>query len=126
MARLYGRAPRGERCRAAIPPWTLENDYFRRRLKAHRHDSSLFIVASLPLLGQRSADAMAIILMPAILLLSLYQFGYQFGSDAYNEELGWIRSYGGFIAFPVAIASIVIYLVYRSTKLSKNAPDLSS
>ena len=84
------------------------------------------MVASLPLLGKRSADVMAIIFIPAILFLSLYQFGYQFGSaDNYNAHLGCVRNYGGFIAFPVSIASIVLYIVYL-LKRRKNVPDLSS
>jgi hypothetical protein len=66
----------------------------------------LFMVASLPLLSRRSADAMAIVLIPAVLFLSLYQFGYQFGSDNYQKQLFWVRQYGGFIAFAVSVISI--------------------
>ncbi len=66
----------------------------------------LFMVASLPLVGQRSADRMAIILLPAVVLLSLYQFGYEFASDQYHSQLGWVRDYGGLIAFPVGVLAI--------------------
>src|SRR4029450_4269765 len=45
----------------------------------------LFMVASLPLVNKQSADRMAIILLPAVLLLSLYHFGYAFGSDHYHH-----------------------------------------
>jgi hypothetical protein len=79
----------------------------------------LFVVASLPLLGRRSADLMALIFIPAILLLSLYQFGYQFGSDWYHNELGWVRNYGGFIAFPVSVVSLAVYLFYRSRVVAR-------
>ncbi len=79
----------------------------------------LFMVASLPLLDKKSSDVMAVIFIPAILLLSLYQFGYQFGSDAYRKELGWVRSYGGFIAFPVSIASIMLYRWYLLRGMSR-------
>jgi hypothetical protein len=65
----------------------------------------LFMVACLPLAKKTSADHMAIILWPLVLLLSLYQFGYQFG-DNYRHVLGWVRSYGGFVAFAVSVASV--------------------
>jgi hypothetical protein len=73
----------------------------------------LFMVASLPLVNKKSADRMAIILLPAVLALSLYHFGYAFGSDHYdrNSALSWVRSYGGFIAFAVSLASIVACMV---------------
>ncbi len=65
----------------------------------------LFMVACLPLAKRASADHMALILMPGVLLLSFYQFGYQFG-DSYRNVFGWVRSYGGFIAFPISAVSI--------------------
>jgi hypothetical protein len=68
----------------------------------------LFLVAALPLVNKSSADRMAIVLLPAVLLLSLYHFGFRFGSDGYNVVFGWVRSYGGFIAFAVAAASITL------------------
>jgi hypothetical protein len=68
----------------------------------------LFMVASLPLVGKRSADRMAIILLPAVLLLSLHQIVYQFGSDSYNLEL---QRYVGFIAFLVNTVSIAVCAV---------------
>ena len=67
----------------------------------------LFMVAALPLVNERSADRMAIIFLPAALLLSLFHFGYDFASDHYRHELGWVRSYGGgLIAFVVSSVSI--------------------
>jgi hypothetical protein len=72
----------------------------------------LFMVAALPLVHKQSADRMAIIFLPAVLLLSLYQFGYQFGSDPYYiHEFGWVRSYGGLIAFAVSAASIAACVI---------------
>jgi hypothetical protein len=79
----------------------------------------LFMVASLPLINEQSADRMAIILLPASLLLSLYQFGYAFGSDDEISVLGpaawpcrrWVGLCGGFIAFPVSAASIAACVV---------------
>lgn len=67
----------------------------------------LFLVASLPLLRSRSADRMAFILLPLILFLSLFHFGYEFGSDEYRDQLGWVRSYVGYLAFPLGLVSIV-------------------
>ncbi len=71
----------------------------------------LFMVAALPLVGQRSADRMAIILLPVVLLLSLYQFGYEFGTDQYHNQLGWVRDYGGLIAFPVGVLAIAVCMI---------------
>ena len=71
----------------------------------------LFMIAALPLLNEPSADRMAIILMPAVLLLSLFHFGYDFASDHYRSQLSWVRGYGGLIAFPVSVASIVMCVI---------------
>jgi Glycosyltransferase family 87 len=68
----------------------------------------LFMVASLPLVGKQSADRTAIILLPVVLLLSLYQIDYQFSSD---RELYWPERYLGFIAFLVSTASIAVCAV---------------
>jgi hypothetical protein len=68
----------------------------------------LFMVASLPLVGKQSADRIAIILLPIVLLLSLHQIIYQFGSDSYNLEL---ERYVGFIAFLVSTVSIAVCAV---------------
>jgi Glycosyltransferase family 87 len=81
----------------------------------------LFMVASLPLVNTRSADRMAIIFLPAVLLLSLYEFyrdsGYvyyeYYSVSNYRYELEWLKTYGrGLIAFFVSIASIAVYVVY--------------
>jgi hypothetical protein len=70
----------------------------------------LFMVALLPLVNKQSADRMAIILLPAVLLLSLYEFGRDGG---YYNELDWLKAYGrGLIAFLVSTASIAAYVVY--------------
>jgi hypothetical protein len=71
----------------------------------------LFMVASLPLVGKQSADRMAIILLPVVLLLSLQQLGYQF-TDSYTSELSWPQRYGGFIAFLVNAVSIAVCAVH--------------
>jgi hypothetical protein len=68
----------------------------------------LFLVAALPLLNRSSADRMATVLLPAVLLLSLYHFGYEFYSDTYTHEFHWVRSYGGFIAFAVSAVTITL------------------
>jgi hypothetical protein len=66
----------------------------------------LFLVAALPLVNKRSANRMAVILLPAVLLLALYHFGYELGSDEYRNIIGWVRSYVGFIAFALSAASV--------------------
>jgi hypothetical protein len=68
----------------------------------------LFVVASLPLVGKRYADRMAIILLPVVLFLSLHQIVYQFGTDNDNLEL---QPYLGFIAFFVSTVSIAVCAV---------------
>jgi len=81
----------------------------------------LFMVASLPLVGTRSADRMAIILLPAVLLLSLYEFyrnsnyyAYEYYSVSdYRAQFEWLKTYGrGLIAFVVGTASIAVYVAY--------------
>jgi hypothetical protein len=84
----------------------------------------LFMVASLPLVGKQSADRMAIILLPVVLLLSLQQLGYQFGSDSYTSELYWPQRYGGFIAFLVSAVSIVLCVV--QLRLHRHGSDESA
>ena len=76
----------------------------------------LFMVAALPLVNKRSADRMAIIFLPAVLLLSLYHFGYDFASDGYDKhrygsQLSWVRGYGGLIAFLVSVLTIAICVI---------------
>ena len=87
----------------------------------------LFMVASLPLVNKQSADRMAIIFLPSVLLLSLYHFGYDFASDYYHHVLGWVRSYGGFIAFPVSTASVAVYVVdlWKRRRMSLANPQLT-
>ena len=71
----------------------------------------LFMVAALLLVDRPPADRMALVLLPAVLLLSLYQYGYDIASDYYGQVLGWVRSYGGFIAFPVSASSIAACVI---------------
>ena len=71
----------------------------------------VFMVAALPLLNTSSGDRMAIILMPAVLLLSLFHFGYAFASNRFYDQLQWARAYAGFIAFPVSVATIAACVI---------------
>ena len=81
----------------------------------------VFMVAALPLANRQSADRMAIILLPAVLLLSLFSFGYEYASDHYRDELRWVRAYGGgLIAFVVSI-SIAAYVLTASAEHSEKA-----
>ena len=63
----------------------------------------LFMVASLPLLNSNLTDRMAVILIPIVIFLSLFHYGYQFGSDGYRKSLGWVRYYGGYASFIINI-----------------------
>lgn len=67
----------------------------------------VFLVACLPLLDTRSADRMAKVLMAVVIFLSIYHYGYQFGSDHYRMEFGWVRNYGGFASFVINLAALV-------------------
>ncbi len=75
----------------------------------------LFMVSCLLLLNRKTADRMAVALIPLVLFLSLYQYGYLFASDQYRSELAWVRAYGGFIAFAVNLASVtaVLWITHR-------------
>jgi hypothetical protein len=70
----------------------------------------LLMVAALPLVNKQSADQMGIILLPAVVLLSLYQFGYEFASSHYKNG-SWVRTYGGLIAFAVSVSSITACMI---------------
>jgi uncharacterized membrane protein len=83
----------------------------------------LFMVASLPLLKKTSADRMAMSFIPLLIFLSVYQFGYEFATDAYHQRLGWVRLYGGFIAFPIAASCIAANLICFLGRDSRNPED---
>ncbi|MBN9016945.1 MAG: DUF2029 domain-containing protein [Rhizobiales bacterium] len=69
----------------------------------------LFLVAALPLAGTASADRLAGLCWPFALFLSLYQWGYAFGTDQYHATGGAVRLYAGFVAFPLGVATIAGY-----------------
>ncbi len=74
----------------------------------------LFMLSALPLVNTQSADRMAIIFMPAILLLSVYQFGYEIASHEYRDGFTWVRTYGALVGFALSFASITACMVdYR-------------
>jgi hypothetical protein len=76
----------------------------------------LFVVASLPLVAKSSSDRMGEKLLPVVLFLSLYQVGYWI-SGGYAAGWGmWIRMYGGAVAFPISVASLVacVLLLWQS------------
>jgi len=81
----------------------------------------LFMIASLPLINKQSADRMAIIFLPAVLLLSLFHAGFDSGF-AQNPD-GWLRSYGGFIAFSVSVASIAACVFDHWSVVGQHSPD---
>ena len=70
----------------------------------------LLMVAALPLVNKQSADRMGIIFLAAVVLLSLYQFGYEFASSGYDNS-SWVRTYGGLIAFAVSVSSIAACVI---------------
>ena len=91
----------------------------------------LFLVASLPLVNEKETDRMALIFLPAVLLLSLFMVGYAYGSNHYFGRFVWVRSYGGYLALPVAAASIAACVIdlYRRRGIiwvTGSLPDKSS
>ena len=72
----------------------------------------LFLLASLPLIKNESADYMELVLLPIAIMLSLYQLGYMI-TDRYSNNWRWVRRYGGFIAFPVNLACMAFYITYK-------------
>jgi len=73
----------------------------------------LFLVAALPLAGTSSARRLAWLCLPFALFLSIFQWGYAYGSDGYHEVLGVVRRDVGFFAFPFGIATIAAYFLAR-------------
>ncbi len=84
----------------------------------------LALIAGLPLVGSRQSDGMALAALPLVLFLSLYHWGYQFGSDGYRSSLGWVRAYGGFVAFPLGAGTLAawIWLRLRARPREQDAP----
>lgn len=66
----------------------------------------LFVVSALWLLGKDSSDRFARAFIPLALFLSLYQAGYLIDHYGYGTRLEWVRMYGGFVAFPLILATL--------------------
>jgi hypothetical protein len=69
----------------------------------------LFLVAALPLAGTRSCRQLEIICIPFILFLSVFQWGYAYGSDNYHQISSNIRRDVGFFAFGLSVTTIAVY-----------------
>jgi hypothetical protein len=81
----------------------------------------LFLVAALPLAPTSSARRLAWLCLPFVVFLSVFQWGYAYGSDGYNEILGAVRRNIGFFALPFGIATVAAYFwTCRSVRLSAN------
>ena len=65
----------------------------------------LVLVAALPLAGTQGARRLALICIPTVLFLSVFQWGYAYGSDGYRQVLGGVRQNVGFVAFALALAT---------------------
>jgi len=82
----------------------------------------LFLVAALPLAQTNSARRLAWFCAPFVLFLSVFQWGYEYGSDHYFNVHGEIRNNVGFVAFPFGVASILTYFLTRGrSNTSKSA-----
>lgn len=69
----------------------------------------LFMVASLPLINTTSARRLARYCLPFVFFLSLFQWGYTFGTDQYTNVLGIVRSCVGFVSFSLGMIILVSY-----------------
>jgi hypothetical protein len=52
-----------------------------------------------------SPRRLALICIPMMLFLSLFQWGYAYGSDGYRQVWGGVRQNVGFLAFALALAT---------------------
>ena len=73
----------------------------------------LFLVAALPLATTPSSRALAYACVPMVLFLSAFQWGYAYGSDAYNSVLGIVRREVGLYAFGLFVLTISAYFIFR-------------
>lgn len=69
----------------------------------------LFLVAAVPLAGTGSARRLAWVCIPMVLFLSIFQWGYAYGSDGYRQILGGVRQNVGFFAFALAVVTFAVY-----------------
>ncbi len=74
------------------------------------------MVSALPLVKDRDARFLLVCMIPFVLCVSIYQFGFQFGSDQYREKLGWVGSYGGFFFFLVSILTLSLFFRMRKSR----------
>jgi hypothetical protein len=76
----------------------------------------LLLVAALPLAETDTARRLAWLCLPYALFVSVFQWGYAYGSDGYRTILGSIRQYVGFVAFPLSLAVLVAYFTSRNAR----------
>ncbi len=78
----------------------------------------LMLVAALPLSVSSVGRRMAYVCLPLALFLSLYHWGYQFGADQYRGAFKFVRLYGGFGAFTLALATLLsgFWLAFREVR----------
>jgi Glycosyltransferase family 87 len=69
----------------------------------------LFLVAALPLADTASARRLAFLCLPFVLFLSVFQWGYAYASDNYNQVLGVVRQEVGFVAFTLSATTLAAY-----------------
>jgi hypothetical protein len=86
----------------------------------------LFLVAALPLAGTISARRLAWLCLPLVMFLSVFQWGYAYGTNAYNNAGGVIRHNVGFIAFPLSMLILVGYFILRRPAGRGEPPPLAT
>ena len=78
----------------------------------------LFLVAALPLVKTESAHRLAWICIPFVLFLSIFLWGYAYGTDQYEHVLGWVRRNVGLFACFQGICIILAYFRFRKGQVS--------
>jgi hypothetical protein len=88
----------------------------------------LFMVPTLHLLKLKTADRLAICLIPMVVFLSVLHFAFDLGTNLLGNRPEWITTGEGFISFPIEIVSIVLcfFAVWRGNKASPLVHELAS
>ena len=84
--------------------------------------SWLFLVAALPLAGTETSRRLAWLCVPFALFLSLFQWGYAYKTDYYKTVLVEVRTYCGFVAFALGMATVLSYFWIRGASGRNLAP----
>lgn len=69
----------------------------------------LFLVAALPLAGTSSAPRLLWTVLPYVIFLAIFMFGYTWGTNHYLKTLQEVRRLVGFASFALGVVTIAAY-----------------